>query len=109
LTLLALQGHDHPRIRAALPYLCEQLRTADLEHLCWGKLALDLYRDVPGVDDAMRGLDDAIVAGAQQRADTPWLRTNCVRQALVVLALGAAKRNFFRMPAEPATQTAIAP
>ena len=109
LTLLALQGNDHPRARASVPYLCKQLHTADLEHLCWGKLALDVVRDQPGVEEALRGLDDAIVAGAQQRADTPWLRANNVRQALVALALGVEQRNFFRLPAESSAADAIAP
>src|SRR5207248_908705 len=95
LTLLALQDHDHPRVRAAAGYLCAQLDTADLEHLCWGKLALDLFRDVPGVAEALAKVDDAIMAGAQQRAETPWLRANCARQALIVLALGVGQRNFF--------------
>jgi uncharacterized protein (DUF362 family) len=98
LTLIALQGHDHPRIEPAVRYLVQQLETADLEHLCWGKLALDLYRHVPGVDAALQRVDEAIRAGEQQRAATAWLRPNCLRQALVALALGADRRNFFRLP-----------
>ena len=49
---------DHPRIEAAVRYLVEQLQTADLEHLCWGKLALDLYRHVPGVEEALSRIDE---------------------------------------------------
>jgi uncharacterized protein (DUF362 family) len=109
LMLLALQGHQHPRTEAAVRYLVEQLRTADLEHLCWGKLALDLYRHVPGVDEALAGLDDAILAGVRQRAEAPWLGPNCLRQALVVLALGSGRRNFFRLPDGHAAPAEVAP
>jgi uncharacterized protein (DUF362 family) len=98
LTLIALQGHEHPRIEAAVRYLIEQLRTADLEHLCWGKIALDLYRHVPGVEAALGRVDEAILDGERKRAETPWLRPNCMRQALVAMALGVARRNFFRLP-----------
>jgi uncharacterized protein (DUF362 family) len=106
LTLIALQGQDHPRIESAVRYLVEQLQTADLEHLCWGKIALDLYRHVPGVEQALGRIDAAILAGERQRAETPWLRPNCLRQALVVLALGIARRNFFRLPdTEPSVET----
>src|SRR5207237_675046 len=39
-----------------------------------------------------------ILAGTRKRDEAPWLRTNCLRQALVVLALGAGRQNFFRLP-----------
>jgi uncharacterized protein (DUF362 family) len=109
LMLIALQGQDHPRIVPAVHYLVDQLRTADLEHLCWGKLALDLYRHVPGVAEALSPLDEAILAGAHQRADTPWLRPNCLRQALVILALGTGKRNLFRLPTDQARPAEVLP
>jgi uncharacterized protein (DUF362 family) len=97
LMLLALQGHDHPRVEPAVRYLVQQLETADLEHLCWGKLALDVYRHVDGVEAALRRVDAALHAGIARRAQTPWLRPNLLRLALVVLALGADRRNFFRL------------
>jgi uncharacterized protein (DUF362 family) len=109
LTLLALQGHDHPRIEPAVRYLLDAMHTADLEHLCWGKLALDLYRHVRGVEAALARIDDAIRDGVRQRADTPWLRPNCLRQALVVLALGTDHRNFFRLPADAAPALEVQP
>jgi uncharacterized protein (DUF362 family) len=82
---------------AAVGYLVTQVETADLEHLCWGKIALDVYRHVPGVDAALGRVDAAIRAGVSRRAEVPWLRPNCLRQALVVLALGVEHRNFFRL------------
>ena len=55
LSLLALQGNaDHPRVRASVAYLCRQADTGDdLEHLCWARIALDLYRDMDGVPAAL--------------------------------------------------------
>jgi uncharacterized protein (DUF362 family) len=99
LMLMALQGHDHPRIEPAVRYLVQQLHTADLEHLCWGKLTLDLYRQVPGVEASLERIDAAILAGERQRAETPWLQPNCLRESLTALALDVERRNPFRLPA----------
>jgi uncharacterized protein (DUF362 family) len=109
LMLLALQGHDHPRIEPAVKYLVTQLETADLEHLCWGKLALDVYRHVDGVEHALERVDTAIREGIARRAETPWLRPNLLREALVVLALGTEQQNFFRLPTEAAPAAAELP
>src|SRR5262249_4459199 len=70
--LLALQGHgDHPRVQSAVQYLLRHLRASeDLEHLCWGKLALDLYREQPGVALALPVLDERIRAAHQARQET---------------------------------------
>jgi uncharacterized protein (DUF362 family) len=96
--LLALQGQAHPRLDAAVGYLIAQLNTEDLEHLCWVKLALDLYRHVPGVEETLRAIDGHILAADEKRRQTGWLKPNCYRQALMVLAVAADQRNFFRLP-----------
>ena len=53
LMLLALQGETHPRIAAAVQYLVQQINTDDIEHLCWAKIALDLYRQLPNVNETL--------------------------------------------------------
>ncbi len=101
LMLLALQGHaEHPRVAASVAYLCQQAAVGDdLEHLCWAKLALDLYRDRSGVADFLATLDERIIAASQARAATPWLGPAIVREALTALALATEQGNPFRLPA----------
>lgn len=102
LMLLALQGQSHPRLDAAVRYLIEQINTDDIEHLCWAKIALDCFRHLPKVDDTLKQLDAHIEAADEKRRQTGWLKPNCYRQALMILALGVDKRNFFRLPATAA-------
>ena len=101
LMLLALQGEAHPRISAAVGYLAQQMNTDDIEHLCWAKLALDLYRHLPGVNETLQEFDAHVQATEEKRRQTGWLKTNCYRQALAILALGTEVRNFFRLPSGP--------
>ncbi|HYT88603.1 MAG TPA: DUF362 domain-containing protein, partial [Gemmataceae bacterium] len=96
--LLALQGHDHPRVAAAVQYLIKQSATDDLEHLCWIKLALETHRQQPGVEELLPRLDEAIVKAHAERADVNWVRPAPLRQALTALALAASERNLFRLP-----------
>jgi uncharacterized protein (DUF362 family) len=98
LMLLALQGETHPRIAAAVTYLLGQLNTEDLEHLCWAKLALDLYRDQPGAEDGLATLDQRILTAVEKRRLTGWLKPNCYREALTILALSTSQCNLFRLP-----------
>jgi uncharacterized protein (DUF362 family) len=105
LMLLALQGHvEDPRVAASVAYLRQQASISDdLEHLCWAKLSLDLYREQPGVNDLLTKLDERIVAAAQNRATMSWLRPAIIREALTALALATEQGNPFRLPAsEPA-------
>jgi uncharacterized protein (DUF362 family) len=92
LMLLALQGvPGEPRIRAAVQYLRERaLVGEDLEHLCWARMALDLYRDHPGVEGAIADLGQRIEAACAARTATPYLRPAPLRQALTALALQLA-------------------
>ena len=107
LMLLALQGEAHPRVDAAVHYLIEQLNTDDLEHLCWAKIALDLYRHLPNVDETLKQIDGHIQMAEEKRRQTGWLKPNCYRQALTILALGVESRNFFRLPKDAADKSEV--
>ncbi len=100
LMLLALQGRsDDPCLAASVEYLRQAAATDDdLEHLCWARLALDLYGDYPGVREMMAALAERIRAAHAVRAETPWLRPAPLRQALTALALGIEHGNPFRLP-----------
>jgi uncharacterized protein (DUF362 family) len=100
LMLLALQGRrDEPRIAASVRYLCASARREeDLEHLCWARVALDLYRAEPGVEETITDIGRRIDLAAAVRSETPWVRPAPVRLALAALALDVESRNPFRMP-----------
>jgi uncharacterized protein (DUF362 family) len=104
LMLLALQGKtDEPRVAAAVRYLRDRAAAGDdLEHLCWARLALDLYRDQPGVEDVIADLGKRIEAAHTARAATPYVRPAPLRQALTALALNLGNTNPFRLPAAEA-------
>jgi uncharacterized protein (DUF362 family) len=99
--LLALQGHDHPRVSAAAAYLRRAVAGCqDLEHLCWTRLALETHRCLSGVEEFLPALDEEIAQEHRARAEKPWLRPAPARLALTALALASDKTNFFRLPAE---------
>jgi hypothetical protein len=111
LMLLALQGRgDHPRLESAVEYLFRQSRAGDdLEHLCWAKLALSLYRD----QSDTAALDALILSAHESRPKAGWTQTSTAREALTALALAAGQRNVFRLegvvarpepPSAPATK-----
>jgi uncharacterized protein (DUF362 family) len=95
---------NHPRVSAACGYLMKQIDCGDLEHLCWIKLALDLYRSLPGVEQALPRIDALIRAAHASRQQVNWLRPAPMRQALTALALATGERNFFRLPAAVAVR-----
>jgi uncharacterized protein (DUF362 family) len=101
LMLLALQGESHPRIDKAVGYQLQQLTGDDVEHLCWSRLALDLYRHLPGVPAALERLEATIVDAYRSRTQIAWLKPNLMRLALTALALGIGRRNVLRVPAAP--------
>jgi uncharacterized protein (DUF362 family) len=105
LLLLALQGlPEDARIGPAVQYLRGQaLLGEDLEHLCWARLALDLYRHHPGVEDTITSLGGRIEEALTARCATPWARPAPMRLALAVLALDL-EHNPFRLPKEAAPQ-----
>ena len=59
--LLALQGHNEPRVQAARHYLMDAVANMDdLEHLGWAKLALSCNSEDPAIRDFLLKLDDRI-------------------------------------------------
>jgi uncharacterized protein (DUF362 family) len=117
LMLLALQGKgEHPRVAAAIEYLEKQAEASDdVEHLCWAKLALDVWtggsngNGAPHTRLDLNVLDQKILAAHQARQGVNWVRPAPVREALTALALGTAKRNVFRFPQElPARKVSVA-
>ena len=97
--LLALQGRPaDPRVAAAAEFLRRQADDGeDLEHLCWARLALNIYSDHAGVAESLSRLDSRIRAAHAARAETPWVRPAPLRQALTALALNAGRDNPFRL------------
>lgn len=106
LLLIALQNRrDEPRVRAAVQYLCGQLAEArDLEHLGWGRLALDLYRDQPQVAAFLPRLDERIRQATAERRGVSWVQPSPIRTALVALALDFERTNPFRIQPVAATR-----
>ncbi len=100
LMLLALQGQaDESSIDRSIEYLRQAAeKSDDLEHLCWARLALDLYPDHPGVRQTVAALGERIVAARAARMETAWLRPAPLRQALTALALNIEDDNPFRLP-----------
>ncbi|HVS39308.1 MAG TPA: hypothetical protein VMS17_27370, partial [Gemmataceae bacterium] len=76
LMLLALQGRPlDPRVTAAVEFLRRQVeQSVDLEHLCWARLALDSYSNLPGAAESLLGLDGRIHEAHAARAETPWVQ-----------------------------------
>lgn len=103
IALLALQGvSGEPRVSATVAYLREHaLRTGDLDHLAWSKLALALHADEPGVRDALPAIDAKIreVLPLEASAEVG-LAAGAMRVALAALALDTEQRHPFRI-AEP--------
>jgi uncharacterized protein (DUF362 family) len=99
LLLIVLQDRrDEPRVRTAVDYLCGQLADAhDLEHLGWGRLALDLYRDQPRVTGLLPQLDERIRQSTAERRGVSWVQPSPLRTALVALALDCGRTNAFRL------------
>jgi uncharacterized protein (DUF362 family) len=100
LMLLALQGRDaEERVAASVEYLRRSAESSeDVEHLCWARLALDVYADRPGVSETVAALGERIRAAHAARAETPWVRSAPLRQALTALALNLDGGNPFRLP-----------
>lgn len=111
LMLLALQGWgEDSRIDAAVQYLSSAaLASDDVEHLCWARLALDVYSIRPGIADVVAGLGERIRAAVRARAETPWLRPALARLALAALALGIDDGNAFRLDSEPVAPSLLLP
>jgi uncharacterized protein (DUF362 family) len=98
LMLLALcQNRDQPRIRSAVHYLCDQLEEChDLEHLGWGRLALDCFAENPEVAALLPVLEERILFARDERKSMNWMCPSPPREALTALALACPSRNPFR-------------
>jgi uncharacterized protein (DUF362 family) len=97
LLLLALQERrDEPRVKAAVQYLLRLLAAGrDLDHLAWGRLALDLFHEEPGVGEFLSHLDDRIRASLAERRAVSWLQASPPREALAALSLDREHGNPF--------------
>lgn len=100
--LLALQGHDEPRVQAARRYLMSAVAPmTDLEHLGWAKLALACHAHDPAVAEFLPKLDERIrTAYAEQTAGGR--PVSVPRHALVALALGCQRFHPFRLVGDAA-------
>jgi uncharacterized protein (DUF362 family) len=112
--LLALQGHDEPRVIAARRYLAQAvLPMTDLEHLGWARLALTCHAHDPAVADVLPILDEQVrKAYATQTADGR--PVSVPRHALAALALNTDRFHPFKLIGEnakpvPATGEAVPP
>jgi uncharacterized protein (DUF362 family) len=112
--LLALQGHDEPRVAAARHYLADVVAPmTDLEHLGWAKLALAAHAHDPKIAAVLPKLDEQIrSAYAAQTADGR--PVSVPRHALTVLALATDRFHPFRLTGDaarpvPATGAAVPP
>jgi uncharacterized protein (DUF362 family) len=88
--LLAHAGlADHPKLAASREYLRRAVIThADLENLCWTRLALQAWKEEPATRDVMPALDERIrELYAEQTRDDRVFRRSSVRQAITILAL----------------------
>lgn len=114
LMLLALQGrHEDPRVHKSVDYLSRRGPSEDdLEHLCWARLALDVWRagsvsspcppphggtPFARLDQVVADLGQRIESAHAARLENPYLRPNPLRVALAGLALNLDK-NPFRLP-----------
>lgn len=102
LMLLALQGHQEPRVQAARRYLLKTVAPmTDLEHLGWAKLALDCHADDPGVREFLPELD-ARIRSAYATQTAEGRPVSVPRHALTALALNTAARNPFLLTGDAA-------
>lgn len=100
LMLLALQGSREPRVLSAVQYLMQAVGPMkDLEHLGWAKLALDCYRDLPGVTEFLPRLVERVRSSYEKQV-AERRPISVVRRALTVLAL--SERNPFRLQGDAA-------
>ncbi|MFO0816138.1 MAG: DUF362 domain-containing protein [Gemmatales bacterium] len=88
--LLAHSGlADDPKLAASRQYLRDSItRHADLENLCWTRLALDAWQSEPATAEVLPGLEARILElFAEQTQANRVFRRSTIRQALTLLAL----------------------
>jgi uncharacterized protein (DUF362 family) len=107
LALIALQGTADPCVLRSIDYLREQaLQTADVEHIAWSVLALDVCAALP---DTLHTLQARLRDAHQARLATPYVQTDTLHLALLALALDVDSRNPFRLPAQQPARPALQP
>lgn len=88
--LLAHSGlGDHPKLAACRDYLRRSItQHADLENLCWTRLALEAWRNEPATAEVLPNLEARILElYDEQTQDKRVFRRSTIRQALTILAL----------------------
>jgi uncharacterized protein (DUF362 family) len=100
--LLALQGHEEPRVAAARRYLRDAVAPmTDLEHLGWTKLALACHAHDPEIAKSLSTIDERIrTAYAAQTADGRPVSVS--RHALTALALATDRHNPLKLKGDAA-------
>jgi uncharacterized protein (DUF362 family) len=102
LMLLALQGHNEPRVIAARRYLSQAVAPmTDLEHLGWAKLALACHAHDPAVADVLPRLDEQI-RKAYSAQTTEGRPVSVPRHALTALGLATERFHPFKLAGEAA-------
>lgn len=100
--LLAIQGHDEPRVVAARRYLANTVAPmTDLEHLGWARLALACHAHDSAAANVLPQLDEQMrrAYSAQTSDGRP---VSVVRHALTALALGSDRFHPFRLTGDAA-------
>jgi uncharacterized protein (DUF362 family) len=106
-TCLLLMAHaglpDHPKLAAAREYLRRSITAhADLENLCWTRLALEAWKDEPATRDVLPALMERIQAlHAEQTEFQRVFRASTLREALTVLALACDNYRPLLPPEHP--------
>lgn len=80
---------DHPKLAASREYLRRSIKDhADLENLCWIRLALEAWKSEPATARALPELQNRILElYAEQTDEHRVFKRSTVRQALTMLAL----------------------
>lgn len=80
---------DHPKLSASRDYLRRSIANhADLENLCWIRLALEAWKNEPATAESLPALNQRILELYEEQTHTERVfQRSTVRQALALLAL----------------------
>jgi uncharacterized protein (DUF362 family) len=100
--LIALQGATgEPRLDAAIGYLrLESARTPDLEHLAWGRIALDRHQADSATTELFPHLETKLAESLTAKA-ADGLSPGPLRLALAAIAMNCRATNPFRLDDRP--------
>ncbi|MFT3878372.1 MAG: DUF362 domain-containing protein [Gemmatales bacterium] len=92
-SLLLAHGRleDHPKLIASRDYVRRSIKDhADLENLCWTRLALEAWKSEPATAKVLPELQERILdLYAEQTNDHRVFKRSTVRQSLTILALSS--------------------